>query len=90
MMDDLKSRQGRIRMLMRPAPMTEKYIARWLIYVVGFVILYFLAVAIADAVRIVLASIFFPEYNACYIFNAVTGDTEDTSKGLGVRSTEPP
>lgn len=83
MMDDLKSRQGRIRLLMRPAPITEKYIARWLIYIVGFVILYFLAVAIADAVRIVLASIFFPEYNACYIFNAMTGDTENTSKVLG-------
>lgn len=83
MADDLRNRQGRIRLLMRPAPMTEKYIARWLIYVVGFVILYFLAVAIADAVRVVLAAIFYPDYHVCYIFNALTGDTENANKVLG-------
>lgn len=83
MMDDLKTRQGRIRLLMQPSPMAEKYIARWLIYVAAFIIFYFVAVAIADAVRVSLASIFYPDYKTCHIFHAMTNDSQNTRELLG-------
>ena len=44
---------------MRPGNACEKFAARWLVYVLGFFIVFFIGLAIAEGVRMVLMSIFY-------------------------------
>lgn len=62
MFDELKSKEGRIRLLMRPALAIEKFISRLIIYVVLFFIVYTVTVMITDGVRCALTAMRFPEF----------------------------
>ena len=61
MFSDLGNKEGRIRMLMRPGLAIEKFISRWLIYVVIFIAVFIISVCVADSVRCLVLKIRFPE-----------------------------
>ncbi len=54
MFRNMNSKESRLATLMNPASQLEKYIARWLIFIPGFVAVYFLFGYIADFVRYII------------------------------------
>lgn len=83
MMEDIRSKEGRIRLLMRPTPITETFLSRWLIYVIAFPVIFLLSVALADAIRVGIAAITLPDYYAEFIFRPIFIDNENTRSVLG-------
>ena len=83
MMEDIRSKEGRIRLLMHPTPIAETFLSRWLIYVIAFPVIFLLSVALADAIRVGIASITLPGYNAEFIFRPIFIDNENTRSVLG-------
>ena len=71
-----KAKRGRIRLLMRPTPITETFLSRWLIYVIAFPVIFLLSVALADAIRVGIAAITLPDYYAEFIFRPIFIDNE--------------
>lgn len=61
MFSDLATKEGRIRMLMRPGLTMEKLLSRWFIYIVMFLVVYLAAVLVADSIRCIILKIRFPE-----------------------------
>ena len=55
-----KSKAGRISLLMLPARYSEKYIARFIVYIVAFPVMFFLAAWVADVVRVLILSMSYP------------------------------
>jgi hypothetical protein len=60
-MDPMRSKTDRISYLILPASGFEKYFSRWLIVTIGYIIAFFLALWIADLIRITVCSARFPE-----------------------------
>ena len=60
-MEPMNSKTGRIYSLMFPATSFEKYIARWLIYTIGFVVLYYFLFLLVDVIRVGVFSMIYPE-----------------------------
>lgn len=58
---DAGKKPSRIALLMLPARNIEKYIARFIIYVPLFVVLFLAAAWLADGLRVVVLSLFYPE-----------------------------
>ncbi|WP_290087033.1 hypothetical protein [Paramuribaculum intestinale] len=83
MMEDIRSKEGRIRLLMRPTPITETFLSRWIIYVIAFPVIFLLSVALADAIRVGIAAITLPDYYAEFIFRPIFIDNENTRSVLG-------
>lgn len=83
MMEDIRSKEGRIRLLMHPTPIAETFLSRWLIYVIAFPVIFLLSVALADAIRVGIASITLPGYNAEFIFKPIFIDNDDSTSLLG-------
>lgn len=54
MFRNMNSKESRLATLMNPASQLEKYIARWLIFIPGFVAVYFLFGYVADFVRYII------------------------------------
>ena len=50
----LSRKESRLGELMFPASQAEKFLARWLIYIPGFVVLFFLGLYVADVMRLTL------------------------------------
>lgn len=69
MFEDLKSKESRISMLMTPATTLEKYLSRWILYIVGFPILFIIGFYLADAVRCVVFRILIPDNTSIALFN---------------------
>jgi len=57
----MNSKLKRISYLVSPASNLEKYLIRWIITTVGFIVAFFVAMWIADALRVAICSIKFPE-----------------------------
>ena len=57
----MNSKLKRISYLVSPASNLEKYLIRWIITTVGFIVAFFVALWIADALRVAICSIKFPE-----------------------------
>lgn len=51
MFSNMKSKESRISTLMYPATQLEKYLSRWIIYVPGFIIVFFIFAFVADFAR---------------------------------------
>lgn len=51
-MERMKTKTGRMAMLMTPATMFEKFFARWLVFTFGFLMAYIVAYKLADYTRI--------------------------------------
>lgn len=60
-MERMKSKTGRINILMTPATMFEKFLARWLIYTFAFLVCFLIAFKLADWTRVVIYNIFYPD-----------------------------
>lgn len=54
------SKEGRIRALVSPFSQLEKYLTRWLIYIPGFLLVFFASAYIADAIRVISFSLLTP------------------------------
>lgn len=72
MFSDLSTRQGRIRTLMRPARSDEKFIARWIVYLPLFVVVYFAAFFIAETIRVAIVSYFIEGASPTPLYVALT------------------
>lgn len=60
-MEKMKSKSGRLSVLMLPATPFEKFFSRWLISTVAFLIVFLIAFELADLTRVTLYSLIFPE-----------------------------
>ena len=60
-MERMKTKAGRFSFLMLPATSFEKYVARWLVFTVVFVVAYLVAFELADYTRVVVCSLSFPD-----------------------------
>lgn len=72
MFSDLSTRQGRIRTLMRPARSDEKFIARWIVYMPLFIVLYFTAFIIAETIRVAIVSYYIEGASPTPLYVALT------------------
>lgn len=75
MFKDLASRQGRINMLMVPANASEKFLSRWIIYVVIAPIVFCLVVFAVEALRCNIINSFDYEAAAVPLYRAI-GDKQ--------------
>ena len=57
----MNSKLKRITYLVSPSSNLEKYLTRWMITTVGYIFAFFIALWIADAVRVAIGSLVFPE-----------------------------
>lgn len=60
-MERMKSKTNRIAVLMTPATMFEKFFSRWLIFTLGFLIIFIVAFKMADWTRTVIYMASYPE-----------------------------
>lgn len=70
-MESMSSKTGRIYALMLPATSFEKYIVRWLIYTIGFLVAYFLLFFLVDVVRVSTFSIIYPEIESIALIHPI-------------------
>ena len=61
LMDSMREKTKRIAYLTMPASNFEKFLSRWLIVTIGFIIAFFIALWLADAIRVSFLSYKFPE-----------------------------
>lgn len=61
MMEHMTAKTNRTATLMTPATSLEKYLVRWLIFVVGFAVIYLIAFHLADLIRYVVYHLARPE-----------------------------
>ena len=59
--EKMKNKTGKISVMMLPATSFEKFSVRWLTYCIGFLLVYFLAFELADWIRVLVLSNFFPK-----------------------------
>lgn len=62
MMTPISNKRKRIDYLMLPCSSLEKYLSRFLIHVVGFIIVFFICLFIADIIRMAIFSVAYPEF----------------------------
>jgi len=63
MMEQMREKTTRIAHLSMPASHFEKFSSRWLIVTIGYIIAFFIALWLADAVRIAVLSYKYPDLN---------------------------
>lgn len=61
MMEGMKTKNGRLGVLMTPATMFEKFFARWLVFTFGFLLVYLVAYRLADWTRMLVYMAAYPE-----------------------------
>lgn len=61
MWSEMKDKQGRIYTLMNPATTFEKFLAKFIVYVIAFLVIYLLGVFIAETVRYLIFSNVYPD-----------------------------
>lgn len=59
--EKMKNKTGKISVMMLPATSFEKFSVRWLTYCIGFLLVYFLAFELADCIRVLVLSNYFPK-----------------------------
>ena len=60
-MERMKSKTGRLSVLMTPATSFEKYFSRWLVFTVVFLIVFLITYKLADYTRFIIYSLAYPE-----------------------------
>jgi len=63
-MERMKTKTSRTAVLMTPATMFEKFFSRWLIFTIGFLVIYFFAFRLADYTRVLIYSVKYPDMEA--------------------------
>lgn len=75
MMEPMNNKTKRISYLMNPSSSLEKFLSRWLIVTVGYILLFSVIVFFADASRIFIASIRFPGTETPFMdFSKIVGE----------------
>lgn len=75
MMEPMNNKTKRISYLMNPASSLEKFLSRWLIVTVGYILLFSVIVFFADATRVFIASIRFPGAETPFMdFSKIIGE----------------
>ena len=59
--EKMKNKTGKISVMMLPATSFEKFSVRWLTYCIGFLLAYFLAFELADWIRVLVLSNYYPK-----------------------------
>lgn len=59
--EKMKNKTGKISVMMLPTTSFEKFSVRWLTYSIGFLLVYFLAFELADWIRVVVFSNYYPK-----------------------------
>ena len=57
----------RLSYLISPASNLEKYLVRWIITTIGFILAFFAAMWIADVLRVTISSVFYPDVDIRFI-----------------------
>lgn len=60
-MERMKSKTGRLSVLMTPATSFEKYFSRWLVFTVVFLIVFLITYKLADYTKVLVYSLVYPE-----------------------------
>lgn len=68
-MEPMSSKTGRIYALMLPATSFEKYFARWFIYTIGYLVVYYLLFLLVDVMRVCVFSVVYPEIDIITFLN---------------------
>ena len=66
-MSPMNSKLKRITYLLSPSSHFEKYLTRWLIITVGYIISFFVALWAADSLRVALLTTRFPEFDIAFV-----------------------
>jgi hypothetical protein len=66
-MEPMQEKTKRISFLSIPASDFEKYISRWLIVTIGYIIAFFIALWIADAIRVAFFAYKYPKLNVQFL-----------------------
>lgn len=75
-MTNMKSKTNRILTLMTPATPFEKFFSRWLIYTIGFLIVFLITFELADYTRVLVLSLYYPEFEIVPVKLSQLGITE--------------
>ncbi|NDV65973.1 hypothetical protein [Bacteroides sp. 224] len=67
LMEPMNSKTKRITYLTLPASNVEKFLSRWLILTVGYTLAFFVALWVADAFRVVVCSIKYPDLDVPFM-----------------------
>jgi len=67
MMEPVREKTRRISFLTLPASNVEKFLSRWLIVTFGYIIAFFIALWLADAVRVAICSHYLPEHDIRFL-----------------------
>ncbi|NDV45904.1 hypothetical protein D0T49_02435 [Paludibacter sp. 221] len=62
-MEPMRNKTKRIAYLINPSSNLEKFLSRWLIVSVGYVIMFFVCLWLADMLRVAILSIRFPQFD---------------------------
>ena len=77
MMEPMNSKAKRISFLMNPSSMSEKFLSRWLIVTIAYIIIFVLVLIPADATRVFICTLRYPEINISFIdFSKLVGESE--------------
>lgn len=78
-MEKMKSKTGRLSMLMIPATSFEKYFSRWLLSTVIFFAVFLIAFLLADYTRVLIYSLAYPELEKISAFPLFGGEESDST-----------
>ena len=77
----MNSKLKRIAYLDYPASNLEKYLTRWMITTVGYIIAFFIALWFADSLRVIVCSNVFPDENVMFLDLSRLTYPDETYKG---------
>lgn len=63
-MERMKTKTNRVAMLMTPATQFEKFLARWVVFTFGFLVVYLVAYKLADWTRVLVFMVKYPEMDS--------------------------
>lgn len=77
MMEPMNNKAKRISFLMNPSSASEKFLSRWLIVTVAYIIIFLLVVIPADATRVFICTLRFPSADIPFIdFSKLVGESK--------------
>lgn len=80
MMEPMNSKTKRISYLMNPSLASEKFLARWLMVTVVYIIIFLLVLVPADIARVFISSLRYPDATIRFIdFSKLVGDGDHSS-----------
>lgn len=66
-MEPINSKTKRLTYLMNPSSSFEKYVSRWFIMTIGYIVVFFILFWLSDATRVMICSLRFPDVDVQFI-----------------------